>query len=73
MDEVLSVNRSEYKYIVSITKMRELQSKLDVILKRDKNSQKGSYSVRSLYFDSINNIDFNTKLAGTMIRKKIRN
>lgn len=72
MDEVLSVNRSEYKYIISIPKMRELQNKFNVILKRDDNSKNGSYSVRSLYFDSINNIDFNTKLAGTRVRKKIR-
>lgn len=72
MNEVLQIYRSECKYIIPTTYMAELKSKLDVILKKDENSKEGSYIVRSLYFDSINNIDFNTKLAGTQIRKKIR-
>ena len=72
MNGVLSVNRNEYKYIIPITSMQQLKYKFNVILKKDTNSKKEGYSVRSLYFDSMNNIDFNTKLAGTEIRKKIR-
>ena len=72
MEKVLLVNRNEYKYIIPITDMQQLMKKFDVALKKDNNSLSGSYSVRSLYFDSINNIDFNEKLAGTMVRKKIR-
>lgn len=72
MNDVLSVYRNENKFVIPITTMADLKSKLDNILKRDENSISGSYIVRSLYFDSINNIDFNTKLAGTEIRKKIR-
>jgi hypothetical protein len=52
--------------------MKELQKKFNVILKKDDNSKGNGYIVRSLYFDSMNNYDFNTKLAGTKVRKKIR-
>lgn len=72
MSKSLSVNRVENKYILSRDKISNLSFKLDKVLRRDDNSTNGSYIVRSLYFDSINNIDFNTKLAGSEIRKKIR-
>ncbi len=71
MSETLSVYRNENKYILSKTQVNDLKFKLDKLLTRDEHS-KESYIVRSLYFDSINDIDFNTKLAGTEIRKKIR-
>ncbi len=70
--KTLSVYRTENKYIINSIQMQNIKAKLDKILKRDFHSQNGSYMVRSLYFDSINNIDFQTKLAGTEIRKKIR-
>ena len=72
MDKILSVYRSENKYILSKKDISNLKFKLNRILQRDTNSANDSYKVKSLYFDSINNIDFNTKLAGTEIRKKIR-
>ena len=72
MAKTLSVYRSENKYVLSKDKLSNLKFKLDKVLSRDDNSKKGPYIVRSLYFDSINNIDFNTKMAGTEIRKKIR-
>lgn len=68
----LSVFRNENKYFISYSTFVSLKSKLDKILKRDKHSNEKSYIVRSLYFDSINNLDFQSKLAGTNIRKKIR-
>ena len=72
MDKVLSVYRNENKYLIPIANMAEIKFKLETVLKKDDNSKEGSYTVRSLYFDSINNIDFYTKTAGTEIRKKIR-
>ena len=72
MSEVLNVFRNENKYIISKYKMSNIKNDLNVILKKDLYSNNKSYKVRSLYFDSINNIDFNTKLAGTLDRKKIR-
>lgn len=72
MNEVLSVYRSENKYYITTETALNIRKKLDLILNRDDFSKENSYIVRSLYFDSFNNIDFNTKLAGTEIRKKIR-
>ena len=72
MKNTLSVFRNENKYYISFDKYINLKSKLDKVLKRDDYSKDNSYIVRSLYFDSINNLDFNTKMAGTNIRKKIR-
>ena len=72
MSKTLSVYRSENKYILPNDKLSNLRFKLDRVLSRDDYSKEHSYIVRSLYFDSINNIDFNTKLSGTEIRKKIR-
>lgn len=72
MNDVLSIYRNEDKFIISKIQISNLKSKLDVILKKDDYIKDNSYVVRSLYFDSLNNIDFNTKLAGTKDRKKIR-
>ena len=72
MNETLSVYRTENKYILSNKDISNIKYKLNKLLTKDKNSKGDSYIVRSLYFDSINNIDFNTKLAGVEIRKKIR-
>lgn len=72
MKDSLFVSRSEKKYLIPINYMSELKMKLSKILDADDNSNVSGYMVRSLYFDSINNIDFNTKLDGVLIRKKIR-
>ena len=70
--ETLSVFRNEYKYVINKCDVLSMQKKFDRFLTRDRNSVQNSYMVRSLYFDSINNIDYKEKLAGTEIRKKIR-
>ena len=64
--------RKEIKYIVPLNKALALKSGLDNFLPRDDYCLDGAYSVRSLYFDSINNLDYSEKLAGIDIRKKIR-
>ncbi len=69
---VLSVYRHEMKYQISWSDALTLQEKLDKLLARDHYSENGPYMVRSLYFDTVNNLDYSTKLAGTEIRKKIR-
>ena len=70
--EDLSVNRSENKYLINEVTSMQIEKKLSTIIEKDEHSNDGGYIVRSLYFDSINNIDFMTKLAGTEVRKKIR-
>ncbi|MCH5258456.1 MAG: polyphosphate polymerase domain-containing protein [Lachnospiraceae bacterium] len=64
--------RKEIKYIVPLEKALILKSRLDNSLPRDEHCSDGAYSVRSLYFDSIENVDFAEKFAGIEKRKKIR-
>lgn len=64
--------RKEIKYIVPLEKAIIIKSHLDNLLPRDDFCSDGAYSVRSLYFESINNVDFSEKLAGVDTRKKIR-
>ncbi len=50
-----------------------LKDILSNIMTKDQNmGDKGEYFIRSLYFDSVDNIDYCTKMAGTENRKKIR-
>lgn len=71
-ESALSVFRNEKKYLVPYRNAVAIREKLDEILARDEHSETAGYMVRSLYFDSINNIDYKTKLAGVQRRKKIR-
>ncbi len=69
---ILQVGRSELKYEMHPLDALSLQNELDLLLQRDEYSASGSYMVRSLYFDSLNDIDFMEKYAGNEKRKKIR-
>ena len=71
MKELL-VNRNEDKYIISYIESVKIERDIAKFLRKDKYASKGSYLIKNVYFDSINNIDFYTKLAGTNIRKKVR-
>ncbi len=71
-ETTLSVFRNEKKYLVPYIHAVSIRGKLDEILARDEHSETAGYMVRSLYFDSVNNIDYKTKLAGVQRRKKIR-
>lgn len=68
--EVLKVFRHEYKYAISYEEMLKLRNKLNELLQIDRDYN--GYLVRSLYFDSINDIDYYEKLDGLVNRKKIR-
>lgn len=65
----LSVSRCEYKYLMNYADAVRLKSVLSEILTLDRGEP---YKVRSLYFDSLNNIDFHAKMGGENVRKKIR-
>lgn len=67
---VLKVFRHEYKYSISYEEMLNLRTKLNELLQIDRNYN--GYMVRSLYFDSINDVDYYEKLDGLINRKKIR-
>lgn len=68
----IAVDRNEYKYLMSFADAARLQKKLDVVLHPDTYGEGGIYRVKSLYFDSVNHIDFQEKLAGYEKRKKVR-
>ena len=68
--EVLKTFRHEFKYTINRSEFLGIKSKLKDLIKVDRNIN--GYMVRSLYFDSVDDIDYNEKLAGTMNRKKIR-
>lgn len=67
-----STLRKEIKYILPLHKALIMKNSLDSLLQKDYHCINGIYSVRSLYFDSINNKDFSEKLSGTYSRKKVR-
>lgn len=69
---VLRVKRNEFKHMISYEDAVKLQKRLSCLLSLDEFSQDGSYRVKSLYFDSINNVDFVSKINGEDIKKKIR-
>ena len=71
-DATMCTSRKEIKYIVPLAKAILIKNSLNSLLIRDSNCIEGTYSVRSLYFDSVNNIDFTEKIAGVSHRKKIR-
>src|SRR5574344_2066285 len=68
--EILETFRHEYKYTINLSELLNIKSKLQNIMKVDRNIK--GYMVRSLYFDSVDDIDLNEKLIGTINRKKIR-
>lgn len=65
-------HRKEIKYVVPLSKALAIKDHLNKLLPLDSYCADGAYSVRSLYFDSANNIDFIEKLSGVMDRKKVR-
>ncbi len=69
MNEVL---RQEKKYLISLTKYYELSHTLTQALHLDKHSAGDGYSIRSLYFDTLEEKDYVEKEDGVEVRRKIR-
>ena len=67
--EVLKTFRHEFKYVIPYDEMLRLRKKLDEVLTLDRGE---AYSVRSLYFDDPDDVDYYDKQGGEMIRKKVR-
>lgn len=66
----LKVLRHEIKFTLSKKDMLDIKHKMKDVLTIDRDIE--GYSLRSLYFDSINDIDYHEKQAGDLNRKKIR-
>ena len=65
--------RSERKFLISLKDYYILSSTLAGIMKRDLFSKEdGNYYVRSIYFDSIDDNDYNEKNASIHTRQKVR-
>ena len=69
MNEVL---RQEKKFLISLDQYYSYSNKFNKILEVDKNSQEDGYMVRSLYFDTIDDKDYEEKKDGLELRRKIR-
>ena len=69
MNEVL---RQENKYLLNSIDHMRINNKLKSFLQEDSNNGIDGYKVRSLYFDTINEDDYEEKDAGIELRRKIR-
>ena len=69
-----SIIRQEYKYYISFQTYLALKSQLGNCMELDENANRTSstYKVRSLYFDNIDQNDFNEKVDGIYSREKFR-
>ncbi len=67
-----TVLRREEKYLVTLTEAAHFSKIFNQVLEKDRFSQNGSYTVRSLYFDTADDIDFFDKINEQEIRRKIR-
>lgn len=69
MNEVL---RQEKKYLISIEQMYQYSHYLAQVMIQDQHNGVEGYSIRSLYFDTLDNRDFEEKEDGVELRRKIR-
>jgi len=75
-----SVYREEKKYVITKDAYYRLRHKLSQVMHRDHNSEQNhyryrkgdGYTIRSLYFDSLEDRDFEEKIEGIELRRKIR-
>lgn len=69
MNEVL---RQENKFLITSRQFIELKSRLNEIMMPDKHNGDEGYHIRSLYFDTPEDRDFEDKEDGVYLRRKIR-
>lgn len=69
---MIEVNRRELKYQVSLSEVMELKPKLAALLSEDRHNGPNGYVVRSLYYDTLYDSDFEDKIDGYDKRQKIR-
>lgn len=69
MNEVF---RQEKKYLLTAAEARRLSAYLGEVMIEDAHNGPQGYSIRSLYFDSLNDGDYWDKVDGVELRRKIR-
>ncbi|MGT2832918.1 polyphosphate polymerase domain-containing protein [Streptococcus halotolerans] len=69
MNEVL---RQEKKYLITIEDYYRLSEQFSQLMTLDSHSSGDGYCIRSLYFDSLEDVDWHEKDDGVDLRRKIR-
>ena len=69
MNEVF---RQEKKYFMNLADIGRLSAALDRVMLQDVHNGAQGYSIRSLYFDTLGNRDYNEKTDGIELRRKLR-
>ena len=69
---MLTVLRREEKYVMELQEAKRFEHIFSQVLMTDRFSADGSYTVRSLYFDTLDDKDFFDKITEQNYRRKIR-
>ncbi len=69
---MLDVTRTEKKYDIGLLEMADMRRRLGVFMDPDPHNGEKGYLVRSLYFDTLSDRDFEEKVEGYDERQKIR-
>jgi len=72
MPKMKEVLRQEKKYLISLEQYYQLSQHFSNFLQEDEHSSGDGYTVRSLYYDSIDDQDLDGKVSGIETRRKIR-
>ena len=64
--------RNEWKYLISLREADLLKGRLKPFMHLDEHTKNGCYTIRSLYFDDMNDTAYKQKLMGVYARKKWR-
>lgn len=67
-----TVMRQEKKYALDVAEGSALKAKLSLVMIPDEHNGAQGYTIRSLYFDTPDNEDYNGKVEGLELRRKIR-
>lgn len=66
------VYRKEKKFLLNLKEQKKHMAWLEKIMIQDEHNGKDGYIIRSLYFDTINDNDYEGKELGLEVRRKIR-
>lgn len=69
MNEVM---RQEHKYLITLQQFYAYSHTFDQIMQQDVHNNGDGYNIRSLYFDTLDDKDFEEKEDGLELRRKIR-
>lgn len=69
MNEVL---RQEKKFLISLSQMYQYSHALEQVMISDSHNSGDGYAIRSLYFDTLDDRDFEQKEDGVELRRKFR-